>query len=137
MDNTSIILEVVTPERLLLSKPVQMIMVTGSEGAMGILPGHTHLLSSLKIDALRWLEGEQEKRAFLNGGFMEVTPEKVCILTESAELAEEIDKERVQTAKRRAEERLAQKGRNETGIDFVRAESALDRAISRLKTLQQ
>jgi F-type H+-transporting ATPase subunit epsilon len=134
MDSGSIILEVVTPERLLLSKPVQMVMVAGSEGAMGILPGHTHLLSSLKIDALRWLEGDSEKKAFLNGGFMEVTPQKVCILTESAELAEEIDKERALAAQRRAQDRLTQ-GKSEPGIDLARAEIALARAMSRLKTL--
>jgi F-type H+-transporting ATPase subunit epsilon len=134
MDSPSIILEVVTPERLLLSKPVQMVMVSGSEGAMGILPGHTHLLSSLKIDELRWLEGDSEKRAAIHGGFMEVTPQKVCILTEAAELAEEIDQDRALAAQRRAQERLTKSKDNE-GIDVARAEIALKRSISRLKAL--
>jgi F-type H+-transporting ATPase subunit epsilon len=133
--DSSIILEVVTPERLLLSKPVQMVMAVGSDGAMGILPRHTHLLSSLKIDALRWLEGEVEKKAFINGGLMEVTPEKVSVLAESAELVEEIDRDRVLAAKKRAEERIEKANSGTPDIDLLRAERALKRAIFRLKTL--
>ncbi|MDR1396837.1 MAG: ATP synthase F1 subunit epsilon [Desulfarculales bacterium] len=134
MDN-SILLEVVTPERLLLSKPVQMVMAVGSDGAMGILPHHTHLLTGLKIDALRWLEGTVEKKAFISGGLMEVTPEKVSVLAESAELEEEINKERVLEARKRAEDRIAKAKTGAPDIDLLRAENALRRAISRLKIL--
>jgi F-type H+-transporting ATPase subunit epsilon len=132
---SSILLEIVTPEGLLLSEDVYMIMAAGSEGAMGILPGHTHLLTALTINVLRWqLPGGEEKKAAVSGGFMEVTPTKVSILAESAELPEQIDETRCQDARRRALERLAQ-GKDGADINLLRAERALQRALNRLKAL--
>jgi F-type H+-transporting ATPase subunit epsilon len=132
---SSILLEIVTPERLLLSEEAYMIMAVGSEGAMGILPGHTHLLTALAINELRWqLPGGEEKKAAISGGFMEVTPTKVSILAESAELPEQIDETRCREAHKRALDRLEQ-GKNNTDIDMRRAERSLQRALTRLKVL--
>ena len=136
MSDSNILLEVVTPERLLISQPVQMVMAVGTEGAMGILPGHVPLLAALKISELRWLVEDHEQKAAISGGFMEVTPAKVSILVESAELATDIDEERTIQAKRRAEERLQRAKDGAPDIDIVRAERALQKSITRLKVLK-
>jgi F-type H+-transporting ATPase subunit epsilon len=132
---SSILLEIVTPERLLLSEEAYMIVAIGSEGAMGILPGHAHLLTALTINELRWqLPGGEEKKAAISGGFMEVTPTKVYILAQSAELPEQIDVNRCRNAHKRALDRLEQ-GKNDADIDMRRAELSLQRALARLKVL--
>ncbi len=134
---STILLEIVTPERLVLSQEVHMVNVVGTEGAMGILPGHAHLLAALAIDELRWqMEDGQEDKAAVSGGFMEVTPAKVSILAESAELAADIDRERTEAALRRAQERIRQGKAGTIEIDMARAERSLQRSVARLKVLK-
>ena len=126
----SLILEVVTPQKAVVSEEVQIVMAPGSDGEFGVLKEHTTFLTSLKIGTLRYKDaGGNEKLIFINGGFAEVLPEKVTILAESAERKEEIDVDRAKQAKDRAEKRLAQKSAD---TDLVRAETALRRAIHRL-----
>jgi F-type H+-transporting ATPase subunit epsilon len=101
-----ILLEVVTPEHLLLSKQVDEIIAPGSEGEFGVLPGHCHFLSTLKIGELRYRIGETTSYMSVLWGFAEVTPTRVTILAEIAEKAEDIDMERALAAVAKAEQRL-------------------------------
>jgi F-type H+-transporting ATPase subunit epsilon len=101
-----LLLEVVTPEKLLLSQEVDEVIAPGSEGEFGVLPGHTHFLSTLKIGELRYRLGDQTHYMSVLWGYAEVTPKKVTILAEVAEKAEDIDIERAQAVVEIAEERL-------------------------------
>ena len=103
-------LEVVTPEHLLLSKEVDYVSAPGSEGDFGVLPGHCHFLTTLRIGELEYRVGEQTEFMSVLWGFAEVTPTKVTILAEIAEKAEDIDVERAESAVRKAEERLERGG---------------------------
>ena len=103
-------LEVVTPEHLLLSREVDYVSAPGSEGDFGVLPGHCHFLTTLRIGELEYRVGEQTEFMSVLWGFAEVTPTKVTILAEIAEKAEDIDVERAESAVRRAEERLERGG---------------------------
>lgn len=124
-------LEVVTPQKAVVSEQAQIVVAPGSEGEFGVLKGHTTLLTSLKIGTLRYKNAKGEERyLFINGGFAEVLPEKVTILAESAEFRREIDAERAVNAKQRAEKRIAAKAPD---TDLVRAEAALKRAVHRIK----
>jgi F-type H+-transporting ATPase subunit epsilon len=123
-------LEVVTPQKAVVSEEVQSVVAPGSEGEFGVLKGHTTFLTSLKIGSLRYKDASgKERYVFINQGFAEVLPDKVTILAESAERKKDIDIERSQKAKDRAEKRLADKSEN---VDSVRAEAALMRAVQRL-----
>ncbi len=124
-------LEVVTPQKAIVSEEVEIVVAPGSEGEFGVLKGHTTFLTSLKIGTLRYKDAKgKERYLFVNGGFAEVLPDKVTILAESAERRQDIDVQRAQTAKERAEKRLAEKAKD---TDFARAEVALKRAVHRLK----
>ncbi|MBT3177299.1 MAG: F0F1 ATP synthase subunit epsilon [Desulfobacula sp.] len=124
-------LEVVTPQKAIVSEEVEIVVAPGSEGEFGVLKGHTTFLTSLKIGTLRYKDTKGKERfLFINGGFAEVLPNKVTILAESAERRQNIDVERAKMAKDRAEKRLSEK-REDT--DIVRAEAALRRAVHRLK----
>ena len=124
-------LEVVTPQKAIVSEPVDIVVAPGSEGEFGALKGHTTFLTSLKVGTLRYKDaGGKEHFLFINGGFAEVLPEKVTVLAESAERRQDIDVARAQAAKERAEQRLANKA---AGIDLIRAEAALRRALHRLQ----
>ncbi len=101
-----ILLEVVTPERQLLSQQVDEVIAPGSEGEFGVLPGHCHFLSTLRIGELRYrVDGQTHSMAVL-WGFAEVTPTKVTIMAEIAEKAEDIDVERAAAKVAEAERRL-------------------------------
>ncbi|WNC14524.1 F0F1 ATP synthase subunit epsilon [Brevibacillus brevis] len=122
--------EVVTPERVVYSGQAEMVIARGVVGDLGILPNHMPLVSPLKTAPVRIkTEGEKEVRMAVSGGFMEVRGDKVTILAETAELPGDIDVERAQAAKARAEKRLAEKYPD---LDFQRAERALQRAMARL-----
>lgn len=122
-------LEIVTPERKVYDHDVNMIVVEGAEGQLGILPNHIPLLTPLKISPVRIkTDGREEEIVALGGGFMEVRKDKVVILAETAELPTDIDLSRAQEAKRRAESRLLHLDE----YDAVRAELALKRAINRI-----
>jgi F-type H+-transporting ATPase subunit epsilon len=101
-----ILLEVVTPERLLLTQDVDMVIAPGSEGEFGVLPGHCHFLSSLRIGELRFQTGDVWHYMSVLWGFAEVTPTKVTVMAEVAEKAEDIDVGRAQQAVELAEQRL-------------------------------
>jgi F-type H+-transporting ATPase subunit epsilon len=105
-----ILLEVVTPEHRLLSKEVDYVSAPGSEGDFGVLPGHCHFLTTLRIGELLYRVGEQTEYMSVLWGFAEVTPTKVTILAEIAEKAEDINVERAEAAVRKAEERLERGG---------------------------
>jgi F-type H+-transporting ATPase subunit epsilon len=123
--------DLVTPERTVISRPVDMVVTKTTVGELGILPGHAPLVASLAIDVMRIKEAEQTHELAVHGGFMEVTPERIVVLAEAAEFPEEIDVDRALAAKERAERRLAEKGNPE--IDYKRAELALQRAMIRLR----
>lgn len=120
-------LEVVTPERTVYSEDVNMISARIFDGDIGILPKHSRLVSPLDVTKVRIKKDGVEDFIMVNRGFLEVTPDKVTILTESAELSGEIDVERATRAKERAEHRL-----KDGGADSYRAEEALKRALNRL-----
>jgi len=127
-------LEIVTPERKVYSEDVDFVVVPGSEGEMGFLPGHSPLASSLKIGVLRVTkDAGKPLRIAITGGFVEVMDSRVTVLTSAAEREDEVDKKRAEAAKQRAEQRLAAKAAD---LDVVRAELALKRALNRLRLFE-
>ncbi len=122
-------LVIVTPERQLFSGLVDEVTVPSSQGYLGILPGHAPLLAELGIGNISYRDGGRTEFLFCSWGFAEVLPDRVVLLAQSAEAASEIDLNRAEQAKTRAEKRLASKDPN---LDFARAELALLKAISRL-----
>jgi F-type H+-transporting ATPase subunit epsilon len=125
-------LEIVTAERTVYADDVDMVIAPGIEGQLGILPNHAPLLTALTYGELRAKKaGEEDLSVAIGGGFMEVLSDRVTVLADSAERADEIDLERAEAARRRAEGRL--KRRREEDIDFARAEAALRRSLVRLK----
>lgn len=128
-------LEVVTPERVAYSGQAASLQAPGSEGSFGVLAGHIPLLTSLQIGRLRFVEEDgNEVQMAISGGFVEVGREQVAVLAETAERIEEIDVERAESARQRAEERLAQARAGQEEIDVARAQAALSRALNRLRT---
>lgn len=127
---TSIHLEVVTPERMLVREEVDEVVVPGEDGYLGVLPGHTPLLAVLKVGELWFRKGSEKYYLSIAFGFAEVLPDRVTILAEIAERADEIDVARAEAAKRRAEERIA---KPPADIDFERARLALLKALVRLQ----
>ena len=132
---TEIHLEIATPERQVVRDAVIAVSVPGKEGYLGILPGHAPLLSLLKIGELSYTQGNATHYIAVNWGFVEVLPDRVIILAESAERAEEIDIERARKAKQRAEERLGKVTDSE--VDMDRARGALERAMARLEVAER
>ena len=127
---TKLLLEIVTPDRAIVRQEVDELQVPGSEGYLGILPGHTPLLAMLKVGELWYRTGRETHHLAIAGGFVEVLPERVTVLAQVAERAEEIDVARAEAARTRAEERL---GRGQTDMDFERARIAMMRALVRLQ----
>ncbi len=127
----SIELIVVTPERQLLQETVVEVTIPGRDGALGILPGHAPLITELGIGELSYRTRTSSQPILLAvlRGFAEVLAERVTLLAETAERAEEIDLARAEAAKARAEQRLAS---NDTNIDWDRATVALQRAVIRI-----
>ncbi|MCK5508742.1 MAG: F0F1 ATP synthase subunit epsilon [Desulfobacterales bacterium] len=126
-------LEVVTPEKSVVSEDVKMIIAPGSLGEFGVLIGHTPFLSTLKVGSLRYMDANNTERyVFISSGFAEALPEKVTILAESAERRRDIDIQRAKTSLERAQKRLADISKQED-FDFIRARTALERALHRLK----
>jgi len=128
----NIMLEVVTPDKSVVSEEAQIVVAPGTHGEFGILIGHTSFLTTLKIGMLRYKDsGGSERVVFVSGGFAEALPNKVTVLAESADRRRDIDIERARAALKRAEQRLAE-ARTREDIDFRRAEVALQRAIARI-----
>jgi F-type H+-transporting ATPase subunit epsilon len=127
---STIRLELVTPERLLLSEDVDEVIAPGHEGEFGALPEHTQYLTILNVGMLRYRKGSEMRRIALGGGFAEVTPERVVVMAETAERAEEIDLERARRAKERAEAALKELSLDDES--YRKAYSALQRAMVRM-----
>ena len=127
---STFLLEIVTPERTVYAEQADMVVVRGIDGELGILPNHIPLVTPLKIAPAKIKQGNKETLVAVQGGFVEVRKDKVVILAESAELPDDIDVDRAQAAKARAEQRLANAKKDE--VDFRRAELALQRAMNRL-----
>jgi F-type H+-transporting ATPase subunit epsilon len=124
-------LDIVTAEQAVYSEEVEMVIAPGVEGQLGILPHHIPLMTTLQAGELRIKKGGEEISLAISGGFLEVRPDRVVVLADAAERAEEIDVARAEAAKRRAQERLAE--RHVYEVDGARAEVALRRSLARLK----
>ncbi len=127
-------LEVATPTRLAVGEQVDEVVVPGVEGYFGVLPGHAPFLSSLGAGELTYRKGRDEYHLAIAGGFAEVRHDKVIILADSAERPGEIDRDRAERARERAEARLTGRSQHETpeAVDYARAVAALTRALARL-----
>ncbi|SFF23830.1 F-type H+-transporting ATPase subunit epsilon [Paenibacillus catalpae] len=131
---STFLVEIVTPERKVYAETANMVSVKGVEGELGILPNHIPLVTPLRIAPVTIKRDGKVDVLAVGGGFIEVRKDKVVILAESAEMASEIDVNRAQAAKQRAEERLAAK---QSEIDFKRAELALQRATNRINVTER
>jgi F-type H+-transporting ATPase subunit epsilon len=127
---TQIDLQIVTPDRLIVREQVDEVEIPGSEGYFGVLPGHTPLLASLAVGELWYRKGQEKVYLAIAFGFAEVLPDRVTILARLAERAEEIDIERAEAARTRADDRLAHPAPE---IDFERARIALVKSLARLQ----
>ena len=127
---THIDLQIVTPDRLIVQEQVDEVEIPGSEGYFGVLPGHTPLLASLAVGELWYRKGQEKFYLSLAFGFAEVLPDRVTILARLAERAEDIDVERAEEARRRAEQRLSQ---STSDFDYERARIALTKSLMRLQ----
>src|SRR3990172_5783724 len=123
-------LRIVTPYREVVMEDVGEAQVPGKEGYLGILPGHAPLISELKVGELSYRRGRESSHLAVSGGFVEVLPDQVTILAETAEKSDEIDVARAQSAKERAEKRLRSP---DPEMDVNRAAVALERALIRLQ----
>lgn len=123
-------LEIVTPERLVVRCKAEEMQMPGKNGYLGILPGHAPLLTELAIGEITYRENGQSHQLAVARGFAEVLPNRVSILAETAEYAEEINVKRAEEARKRAEQRLTS---NDPNVDYARAEQALMRAATRLE----
>jgi F-type H+-transporting ATPase subunit epsilon len=123
-------LEVITPEKLALREAVDEVVVPGLDGELGILPEHTPVISQLKTGILVYRQGNERKQMHVSGGFVEVLPDRVSVLSEVAEKPDEIDLQRAQLARERAEQQLASHSEE---IDYHQAELKLERALTRIQ----
>lgn len=124
-------LEIVSPQKIVYSTDVNMLIVRSTAGELGFLPNHAPLVTGLLPAAMRLMTDEGERLVAVSGGFVEVQPTKITVLAANAELPDEIDVDRAQAAYERAKERLEHE---RTNIDIKRAQAALERAKARLKT---
>lgn len=125
-------LEIVTPEKAVVSEDAQIVMAPGALGEFGVLKGHTPFMTTLKLGTVRYVDATgKECFVFISGGFAEALSDKVTILAESAERRDHIDVERAKSALQRAQERLAKE--DDETIDRGRARAAMERALNRLK----
>ncbi len=122
-------LQIVTPSRRVLAEEVDELILPGSEGYLGVRPGHAPLLTELQIGEISYRVGGTDRFLAISGGFVEVLREGVSVLATTAEFPEEIDIDRAKQARERAEQRL--KG-TDPNIDVRRAEIALARAANRM-----
>jgi len=127
-------LEVVTPERVVLQEDVEVVVARGAEGDLGILHGHEPLITPLAIGELYYRTDGQDNVLAISGGFLEVTPERVVVLADVAERSEEIDRQRAEEARRKAEESLA----DHRGTEMeAQAAAALQKALLRLRVSER
>jgi F-type H+-transporting ATPase subunit epsilon len=127
-------LDIVTPEKMIFSGDVNSVLAWGVEGQLGILPHHTPLMTVLQPGDLVIKMGQEEESLTISGGFLEVRPDKVVVLADACERAEQIDEARAEEAKRRAQETLKEAV---TPADLAAAEAALRRSLARLKAVEK
>ena len=126
---TSIELQIVTPDRAIVKEQVDEVEIPGADGYFGVLPGHTPMLAALSVGELWYRKGQEKTYLAIAYGFAEVLPERVTILAQLAERAEEIEVERAEAARARASKRLD----DGSDIDFPRARMALMKSMTRLQ----
>lgn len=126
---TSIELQIVTPDRAIVKEQVDEVEIPGIDGYFGVLPGHTPMLAALSVGELWYRQGQEKTYLAIAEGFAEVLPDRVTILAQLAERAEEIDRERAEAARSRAAGRLDQK----SDVDYLRARIALMKSVTRLQ----
>lgn len=134
----SIHLDIVTIERIIVSEEVDYVSAPGIDGVLGILPQHEPLLTALSIGELHYRQGNTNHSFAIGGGFMEVRPDKIIVLADAAESADEIDEQRAEAARKRAQDLMAQK--QQGGIDVAQAaliEQSIRRAELRLKVARR
>jgi F-type H+-transporting ATPase subunit epsilon len=130
----NITLEVVTPEKVVVSEEVQIAVAPGNLGEFGVLVGHTPFLTTLKTGTIRYTGKEGGQRyIFTSGGFAEALPDKLTVLAESAERRRDIDTDRATAAMERAQKRLE---KQTDDIDYARAKAALERAVHRIRLVE-
>lgn len=127
---TRIELHIVTPERAIVREPVDEVEIPGVMGYFGVLPGHTPMLAELTVGELWYRQGQERTYLAIAYGFTEVLPDRVTILAQIAERADEIDASRAEEAKKRAEARLREPA---TDVDYDRARAALQKSLARLQ----
>lgn len=127
-------LEVVTPERIVLEEDVDIVVARGADGDLGVLHGHEPLITPLPVGELMYRQAGKERHLAISGGFMEVRPDKVTVLADVAERSEEIDRERAEQARQRAEALLSQ----QRGTELEAAAAAsLQKALLRLRVAER
>ena len=127
---THLTLEIVTPDRAVVRESVDEIQIPGSEGYLGVLPGHTPLLTTLQVGELWFRQGDDRCYVSVAFGFAEILPDRVTILAQVAERAEEVDVDRAQEAARRSRDRLT---RAPVELDFERARVSVMKSLIRLQ----
>lgn len=131
MAEARVFFELATPNRLVVSEEVDEVVAPGVRGYFGVLPGHAPFLTSLQSGEVAYRVGREERYLAVSTGFAEVRGDRVILLADNAERPEEIDRERAERARQRAERRLA--GKTEGEIDYPRALAAFSRALTRLQ----
>jgi len=131
-----LLLEIVTPERLAYSDTVDAVNLPGIEGELGVLPHHAPLVSMLGVGELRIRKGGAEESFAIVGGFLQVRPDKVVVMAETADMASEIDVEKAQEARRSAERLLEEAGPSDTA-DLAAARAALQQALLRIRVAER
>ena len=130
-----LLLEIVTPERLAYSDTVDAVVLPGSEGELGVLPHHAPLVTMLGVGELRIRKSGAEESFAIVGGFLQVRPDRVVVMAETADMASEIDLEKAQQARREAEQAL-ESGYTE-GADLSAARAALQQALLRIRVAER
>lgn len=130
-----LLLEIVTPERQVFSEEVDSVVCPGIEGELGVLPHHAPLLTTLGVGELRIRRGGEEEFFAIAGGFLQVRPDKVVVMAETADMASDIDIEKALEARREAEQALAEGF--EEPADLARARAALQRALLRIRVAER
>jgi len=131
-----LLLEIVTPERLAYSDTVDSVQLPGVEGELGVLPHHAPLVSMLGVGELRIRKGGAEESFAIVGGFLQVRPDKVVVMAETADMASEIDLEKALHAKREAEQAL-EGGARTDAVDLAAARAALQHALLRIRVAER
>jgi F-type H+-transporting ATPase subunit epsilon len=131
----SLLLEIVTPEKLAYRDQVDEVLVPGADGQLGILPHHTPLITTLGVGELRIRKGASEEYFAIAGGFLQVRPDKVVVMAETADIGSEIDLERAQQARKDAEAALS--SAYVEAADIASARAALERALVRIRVAER